>query len=103
MLLVSVANNVAGYTKKAFYSSALMVFYTFGNFIGPFLMVPSQAPLYVGGMVGCIVANAVAILLLIYARRLMAKENLRRMANPTNQVVLPNMTDVENENFIYRL
>lgn len=103
MLLVSVANNVAGYTKKVFYSCALMVFYTFGNFIGPFLMVPSQAPLYVGGMVGCIVANAVTIILLLYTRWSMAKENRRRIANPTNQVLLPNMTDVENENFIYRL
>lgn len=103
MLLVSIANNVAGYTKKVFYSSALMVFYTLGNFIGPFMMVPSQAPLYVGGMVGCIVANAVTIVLFLYARWDMARENRKRMENPSNIEVLPDMTDVENKTLIYRL
>jgi hypothetical protein len=103
LLLVSVANNVSGYTKKIFYSCSIMVFYTFGNFIGPFLMVPSQAPLYVGGMVGCMVANAVTIVLFIYARWDMAKENRKRQANPVDMEVLPDMTDVENKNFIYRL
>lgn len=103
MLLVSIANNVAGYTKKVFYSSSLMVFYTLGNFIGPFLMVPDQAPLFVGGMVGCIVANAVTILLFIYARWDMARENRKRIANPANTQVVPDMTDKENKDYIYRL
>lgn len=103
MLLVSVANNVSGYTKKAFYSCSIMVFYTFGNFIGPFLMVKSQAPLFVGGMVGYMVANAVTIILLVYARWDMAKENRRRQANTVDIKIIPDMTDVENKNFIYRL
>lgn len=103
LLLVAVANNVTGYTKKVFYSSSIMVFYTFGNFIGPFLMVDSQAPLFVGGMVGCMVANAATIVLFIYARWVMAKENRRRIANPVEMVVTPDMTDFENKNFIYRL
>lgn len=103
LLLVSVANNVAGYTKKVFYSSAIMVFYTLGNFIGPFLMVANQAPLYVGGMVGCMVANAVCIFLFIYARWLMARENRRRASNPEHVVVESDMTDVENKSFVYRL
>jgi hypothetical protein len=103
LLLVSIANNVTGYTKKVFYSSSLMVFYTLGNFIGPFLMVSNQAPLYVGGMIGCMVANAVSILLFLYARWDMAKENRKRIANPVDMEVTPDMTDVENKNFIYRL
>ncbi|KAI8643278.1 major facilitator superfamily domain-containing protein [Parasitella parasitica] len=104
LLLVSVANNVAGYTKKVFYSSSIMVFYTFGNFIGPFFMVESQAPLFVGGMVGCMVANAATIILFIYARWEMAKENRRRMAGSVEmEEVAPDMTDVENKSFIYRL
>lgn len=100
LLLVSIANNVTGYTKKVFYSSSLMVFYTFGNFIGPFMMVP---PTYVGGMIGCIAANAVTIVLLMYARWDMAKENRKRLDNPVDHKVHPDMTDVENKNFIYRL
>lgn len=103
LLLGSVANNVAGYTKKVFYSSSIMVFYTLGNFIGPFLMVAKQAPLYVGGMVGCMVANAVCIVLFLYARWLMARENRKRKAESEFVKVEPDMTDVENKSFIYRL
>lgn len=103
MLLVSIANNVAGYTKKVFYSSALMVFYTVGNFVGPFLMGGNQAPLYVGGMVGFMVCNAVTIVLFLYARWDMARENRRRMANPVTVEVVSDMTDKENQSFIYRL
>jgi hypothetical protein len=66
-------------------------------------MVSNQAPLYVGGMIGCMVANAVSILLFLYARWDMAKENRKRIANPVDMEVTPDMTDVENKNFIYRL
>lgn len=103
LLLASIANNVSGYTKKIFYSSMMMVFYTFGNFIGPFLMIDSQKPLYVGGMVACMVFNAATIVLLLLARWLMARENRKRLANPVELEVVPDMTDVENKNFIYRL
>lgn len=103
MLLVALANNVAGYTKKVFYSSSLMVFYTLGNFAGPFMMSASAPPLYVGGMIGYMVANAVTVLLFLYIRWSMVRENRKRMANPSTQEVLPDMTDVENKNFIYRV
>ncbi|GAA5801260.1 hypothetical protein HPULCUR_006705 [Helicostylum pulchrum] len=103
MLLVALANNVAGYTKKVFYSSSLMVFYTIGNFAGPFIMSASAPPLHVGSMIGYMVANAVTIVLFLYIRWSMVKENRKRMANPSTQEVLPDMTDVENKSFIYRV
>ncbi|CAO3698432.1 unnamed protein product [Rhizopus stolonifer] len=102
MLLTAVANNVTGYTKKIFYSSSIMVFYTLGNFIGPFMMVSSQAPLYIGGMIGYIVANFLCILIFLFVRWSMIRENRQRLANSVKVDVVDDMTDVENKSFIYR-
>ncbi|KAI8393773.1 major facilitator superfamily domain-containing protein [Radiomyces spectabilis] len=104
LLLVSVANNVSGYTKKAFYSSCITVLYTIGNFVGPKMMVQSQAPLYIGGMVGYIVADALCIACLLGAHWFMARSNRQRLANPQpNAAMFEDMTDQEDPNFIYRL
>ncbi|KAI7868501.1 major facilitator superfamily domain-containing protein [Spinellus fusiger] len=105
MLLTSLSNNVAGYTKKIFYSSCIIAFYTVGNFAGPQFLIPSQAPLYIGGMVGYIVANCVSIVLLLIARYFMKKSNIQRLSNPSGVIIDVNddLTDRENPNFIYRL
>lgn len=105
LFLTALTNNVSGYTKKIFYSSSVMVFYTFGNFAGPQMMVPSQKPLYLGGMIGYMAADVVCIILLQIARYYMAKSNKERLDNPSNTKVDVNddLTDVENPNFIYRL
>jgi hypothetical protein len=82
-----------------------MIFYTIGNFAGPQMMVPSQKPLYLGGMIGYMAADALCIILLQYARYTMAKSNKERLENPSDQKVDPteDMTDRENPHFIYRL
>ncbi|KAI9026456.1 major facilitator superfamily domain-containing protein [Phycomyces nitens] len=105
LILVSIANNVAGYTKKIFYSTGMMIMYTFGNFIGPQMMVSWQAPLYLGGMIAYICSDAICIGLLLVARHYMAKSNRERLANPSNIEIDVNddLTDVENPNYIYRL
>lgn len=105
LFLTSLANNVSGYTKKIFYSSSVIVFYTIGNFCGPLMMVATQAPLYLGGMIGYIAADAICIILLQIARYYMAKENKERLSNPSSMKVNPeeDLTDCENPNFIYRL
>ncbi|KAI9359491.1 major facilitator superfamily domain-containing protein [Pilaira anomala] len=105
LFLTSLTNNVSGYTKKIFYSSSVMVFYTFGNFAGPQMMVPSQKPLYLGGMIGYMAADVVCIILLQIARYCMAKTNKQRLDNPSSEKVDVNddLTDVENPHFIYRL
>lgn len=105
LFLTSLANNVNGYTKKIFYSSVVMVFYTIGNFAGPQMMLPSQRPLYLGGMIGYMAADAVCIILLQIARYCMAKSNKERLANPSSAKIDTDadVTDVENPHFIYRL
>jgi ACS family allantoate permease-like MFS transporter len=105
LFLTALANNVSGYTKKIFYSSAVMVFYTIGNFAGPQMMVDWQKPLYLGGMIGYIAADLICILLLQYARWEMAKSNKKRMETPAAEQVDVNddLTDKENPHFMYRL
>ncbi|KAI9316390.1 major facilitator superfamily domain-containing protein [Dichotomocladium elegans] len=105
MFLSSVANNVCGYTKKLFYSSCIIVFYTIGNFAGPLMMVDSQKPLYLGGMIAYIAADAIAILLLLYARYWMARSNRERLSRgiSKSEGEKLDMTDREDPNFIYRL
>ncbi|CAO0802839.1 unnamed protein product [Mucor circinelloides] len=49
LALTLVTNNVSGYTKKVFYNAVLIVGQTFGNFIGPLIMIEDQAPTYWGG------------------------------------------------------
>ncbi|ORY97640.1 major facilitator superfamily domain-containing protein [Syncephalastrum racemosum] len=106
MLLASVANNVSGYTKKVFYSVSIVVFYTIGNFAGPLMIVPWQAPLYLGGMIAYMVSNAICIVLLEFARYSMLKKNQSRMKDGSKAdrpAVMTDITDVEDPNFIYRL
>ncbi|KAI8377441.1 major facilitator superfamily domain-containing protein [Radiomyces spectabilis] len=103
LLLVSLANNVSGYTKKIFYSSAIIVMYTVGNFAGPQMLQP---PDLVNGMVGYIVSNAVSIILLLIARHQMARVNKQRLSSATERpanAVMEDLTDQEDPNFIYRL
>jgi ACS family allantoate permease-like MFS transporter len=105
LFLTALANNVSGYTKKIFYSSSIMVFYTIGNFAGPQMIVDSQKPLYLGGMIGYMAADAICIVLLQIARYIMAKSNKERLENPSKEKVdlTQDLTDRENPHFIYRL
>ncbi|KAI9497339.1 major facilitator superfamily domain-containing protein [Zychaea mexicana] len=104
LMLVCVANNVSGYTKKIFYSSGIIAGYTIGNFIGPLIMVSWQAPLYLGGMIGCMCANLVSIFLLLIARYSMAKINRERAAALEKNDAPPpgtdDLTDREDSKFL---
>lgn len=105
LVLTLVSNNVSGYTKKVFYNAVLIVGQTFGNFIGPLIMVDSQAPTYSGGIIGFCLANALVVVLLLILYVMMKRENNRRLANPpeTETDVYLDLTDKQDKNFIYKL
>lgn len=100
-----VSNNVSGYSKKVFYNNAIMVAQTLGEFCGPFMMVESQQPKYIGAMVGFIVTNTFsffAILLLYFlTKRDNAKRESGRTDVPTD--VDLDLTDLEDKNYVYKL
>lgn len=81
----------------------IIIGYTVGNIVGPVIMI--DGPKYVGGMVGCISANFVMILLMVYLRFWLAHENKRRAANGGEKLtsVDNDITDRQDPNFVYRL
>lgn len=105
MMTTSISNNVSGYTKKIIYNSAVIFFYAIGNFVGPQLMIPSQSPLYMGGMITYLVSNAISILLLLIARYSMVKLNKQRESDNKDPVFNEkiDITDLQDDHFIYRL
>ncbi|KAG0179517.1 hypothetical protein DFQ29_002024 [Apophysomyces sp. BC1021] len=105
LMMASITNNVSGYTKKIFYNGMMMVFYTIGNFIGPFVMAPQFAPHYVGSLVMYVCFMAVGAVSLLVARWQMARVNRKRQAMPssTETNVEDDLTDAQDPNFVYRL
>lgn len=100
-----VSTNVSGYTKRNFYNATSMVAMTFGNFIGPLLMIDKQAPSYYGAMIGFSIANAALIVCLVFNFIIMKRENKRRLDNPATTAtdVYLDLTDVQDRNIIYKL
>lgn len=105
LMVTSISNNVSGYTKKIFYNGVLMIFYTIGNFCGPLMIVESQAPTYIGAMLGYICANVIVVILLLVARWKMATINKQRLSSTTVVMthVEDDLSDVQDSNFLYRL
>ncbi|KAF1798858.1 major facilitator superfamily domain-containing protein [Mucor lusitanicus] len=107
LMQASITSNVSGYTKKIFYTSVNLIFYTFGNFIGPLLLVEKDAPRYLTGMGVYVACNIINILLFLFIRYSYVKENKKRqIENELSDVALPgeleDLTDGENKHFIYR-
>ncbi|KAI8149504.1 major facilitator superfamily domain-containing protein [Fennellomyces sp. T-0311] len=110
MLQTSISGNVAGYTKKIFYTSGNLVAYCIGNFVGPLMMVEHEKPRYIGGLSGYIVADLLSSLLFLIVRWLHFRKNTEREQLlkdgrmppiPKNREEL-DLTDVEDLNFTYR-
>ncbi|CEP16023.1 hypothetical protein [Parasitella parasitica] len=107
LLQASIASNVSGYTKKIFYTAGNLVFYTIGNFVGPLLLRDNEAPRYFTGMGVYIAANVLSIVLFAYVRMVYVKANKKRhLDKNVNIAALPDdledITDVQNEHFVYR-
>ncbi|KAI8356124.1 major facilitator superfamily domain-containing protein [Choanephora cucurbitarum] len=105
ILLTIVSANVTGYTKKIFYNAMYMIFFTIGNFVGPLVMLEKEAPIYKTGMIVYCIGNGAVILMLFFVRQIMARENKKRLANPSNETydVADDLTDQQNKSLIYKL
>ncbi|GAA5800692.1 major facilitator superfamily domain-containing protein [Helicostylum pulchrum] len=107
LMQASITSNVSGYTKKIFYTSGNLIFYTIGNFVGPLLLRDKDAPRYIMGMSIYVAANVVIIFLFAYVRYSYTQANKKRnLDKNSNVVALPgemeDLTDVQNVNFVYR-
>lgn len=107
LLQASITSNVAGYTKKNFYTACNMIFYTFGNFIGPLLLKDKDAPRYLPGVGVYIAANAICIICFFIVRLLYVRDNKKRNIENVDKNVslegdLEDITDVQNPHYVYR-
>lgn len=104
----SITSNVAGYTKKNFYTAVNMIFYTCGNFVGPLLLREEESPRYLTGMCVYIGANCLSLACLFVLRLMYVKANKKRLRNcHGNENValegeLQDITDAQNYHYIYR-
>ncbi|KAL4876245.1 major facilitator superfamily domain-containing protein [Aspergillus karnatakaensis] len=57
--LVTVSSNMAGYTHRAMANAMVFTAYCWGNFAGPFVVKPSEAPEYRGATIGLLVGYAI--------------------------------------------
>jgi hypothetical protein len=104
LFLGSITANTSGYTKKILTNAIVLIGYTVGNMIGPLIMTSNQAPLYVGGVAGCIAANVVAMVTFIAIRIWMARMNKMKASNPSPKVEDDgDLSDLVDPNFVYRL
>ncbi|KAI9497363.1 major facilitator superfamily domain-containing protein [Zychaea mexicana] len=110
IVLSVISNNVNGYTKKVFYNAAYLVAYCLGNFTGPLMMRPEQAPRYLGGMSGFMTAALASAVLFLYGRWTYVSDNRYRrhlkatekLPSPIESGELVDLTDRQNLEFLYR-
>jgi hypothetical protein len=86
--------------------TATFVGYCVGNMIGPVCFSSTPGPVYQGGFIACVVATASVMLVAIFGRWYLGRENARRdreYGTPDNSHALEDVTDRENMNFRYML
>ncbi|OCL13929.1 MFS transporter [Glonium stellatum] len=99
--------NTAGYTKRSVTSSGIFVGYCLGNFVGPLLFKPKDAPVYAPGFIAVLItAIATSVLAIVY-RYVCIWENRRRDKTGTMEgfehAYEDDLTDMKNPQFRYTL
>ncbi|KAI9255750.1 major facilitator superfamily domain-containing protein [Phascolomyces articulosus] len=106
----SCAKNVIGYTKKTFYNACIYVAICIGNFIGPLMLREEEAPRYLSGMIGFMVADLIAAVVFLYIYWWHKQENKRRQqlrnegkipVSPPSERDHLDLTDKEDLTFVY--
>ncbi|KAF6800330.1 MFS transporter [Colletotrichum sojae] len=57
--LTTISSNMAGYTHRSLASAMVFTAYCWGNFAGPFVVKPSEAPHFRGATIGLLVGYAI--------------------------------------------
>ncbi|KAF2463898.1 MFS general substrate transporter [Lindgomyces ingoldianus] len=99
--------NTAGYTKRSIASSGIYIGYCLGNFVGPLVFKPADAPRYIPGFIVVTVTAIVAGLLALVYRFLCVWENRRRdragIMEGFEHAYEDDLTDKKNPQFRYTL
>ncbi|KAF2003554.1 MFS transporter [Amniculicola lignicola CBS 123094] len=99
--------NTAGYTKRSVTSSGIFVGYCLGNFVGPLLFKPKDAPGYAPGFTVVLITAIITAVLAIVYRYVCIWENKRRDKTGTmegfDHAYEDDLTDMKNPQFRYTL
>ncbi|PGH01141.1 hypothetical protein AJ79_08012 [Helicocarpus griseus UAMH5409] len=99
--------NTAGYTKRSVTSSGIFIGYCLGNFVGPIIFKPEDAPVYATGFITVLIASIVSAVLAIIYRYVAIYENRRRdrtgMMEGFEHAFDDDLTDRKNLQFRYIL
>ncbi|OAL06503.1 MFS transporter [Phaeosphaeriaceae sp. SRC1lsM3a] len=99
--------NTAGYTKRSITSSGIFMGYCLGNFVGPLLFKPEDAPVYAPGFVAVLATSIAAAALAIVYRYVCIWENRKRDKSGTlegyDHAYEDDLTDRKNPQFRYML
>ncbi|OAL53410.1 MFS transporter [Pyrenochaeta sp. DS3sAY3a] len=99
--------NTAGYTKRSVTSSGIFVGYCLGNFAGPLLFKPEDAPVYGPGFIAVLGTGIAAAVLAIVYRYVCIWENRKRDKTGTlegyDHAYEDDLTDMKNPQFRYVL
>ncbi|RVX66329.1 hypothetical protein B0A52_09760 [Exophiala mesophila] len=99
--------NTAGYTKRSLASSGIYIGYCLGNFVGPLVFKPEDAPRYVPGFIVVVITAIIAGVLAIVYRFVCVWENARRDKTGTMEgfehAYEDDLTDRTNPQFRYIL
>ncbi|KAJ5568085.1 hypothetical protein N7450_010571 [Penicillium hetheringtonii] len=99
--------NIAGYTKRSIASSGLYIGYCLGNFTGPLVYKPKDAPRYVPGFITVVVTSFAAGILMLVYRFVCVWENRKRDQSGTAEgyenAYQDDLTDKTNPQFRYIL
>ncbi|KFY29026.1 hypothetical protein V491_00213 [Pseudogymnoascus sp. VKM F-3775] len=99
--------NVAGYTKRSIASSGLYIGYCLGNFVGPLVFKPVDAPRYVPGFISVVITSIVAAAFVVMYRLVCAWDNHKRdktgIMEGFEHAYEDDLTDRKNPQFRYTL
>lgn len=107
-----IASNVSGVTKKTLYTSANLIGYTIGQFLGPLTLRQEDAPRYRPAIIAYMIAAVVTMAVFLYLRWSYKKENKQRhgiLAGHSQQYITntgrrqEDITDKEDTYFFYRI
>ncbi|KAK2732926.1 hypothetical protein FQN55_003846 [Onygenales sp. PD_40] len=99
--------NTSGYSKRSFTSSGIFMGYCLGNFVGPIVFKPKDAPVYAPGFIVVLVTSIAALILVVIYRYVAIYENRQRdksgIMEGFDNAFDDDLTDKKNPQFRYTL
>lgn len=108
--LTTISSNMAGYTHRSLASALVFSAYCWGNFAGPFVVDPAQAPRYEGATIGLLVGYSIKLgchlgllLYMFLSNKRRDRQYGQQDREKSEQEGMRDKTEFENKDFRYVL